>query len=85
MARPAPTDRHGCKHAEVSLLLEGLSEAEILEPGRSAWTGKNPLVTYAGANTSSHYRFATKVIRRWLRSGADRRSSEMVGNGPGGA
>jgi hypothetical protein len=85
MARPAPTDRHGCKHAEVRPLLDSLPEAEILEPGRFTRTGKNPLVTYAGADTSSHYRFATKVIRRWLRSGADPRSSEMVGNGPGGA
>jgi len=28
------------------------------------------LTTYLGANSASHYRFATKVIKRWLRSGA---------------
>lgn len=47
-----------------------LSERQLLEPGHFAWTGKNPIVTYLGANTASHYRFAMKVLRRWLRGSA---------------
>ena len=44
-----------------------LGEDQLFEPGYFAWTGSNALVTYAGANTVSHYRFAQKVLRRWLR------------------
>lgn len=57
---------------EVLRLLEALSEAELFEPGHFAWTGDNPLVTYAGANTASHYRFARKVLKRWLRRSGGR-------------
>lgn len=52
---------------EVDALLQQLSEPELLEAGHFAWTGKNALVTYAGANTASHYRFGLKVLKRWLR------------------
>ncbi len=60
-------------YAEVLAILEGASEAELLEPGRFAWTGSHGLVTYAGGNTSSHYRFARKVLRRWLKGVAGSR------------
>ncbi len=50
---------------EVHSVLRGLSETELLEPGHFGWTGRNGLVTYAGANTASHYRFAIKVLKRW--------------------
>jgi hypothetical protein len=36
-----------------------------------ASTGKNPLTTYLGANTCSHYRTATKILKRWLRAHPD--------------
>ena len=52
-------------------LVTTLPESHLLEPGQFAWTGKNALVTYVGANTASHYRFASKVIRRWLRQTSD--------------
>jgi hypothetical protein len=48
-------------------LVEGLPEEALLQPGRFGWTGKNPLVTYIGPNTASHYRFASKVLKRWLK------------------
>ena len=54
-------------HARVLKLASELSEEELLEPGHFSWTGKNALVTYLGANSSSHYRFAMKVLKRWLR------------------
>jgi len=54
-------------YREILELAEKLPPASLLESGKFAWTGKNPLRTYLGANTASHYRFATKVLRRWLR------------------
>jgi hypothetical protein len=53
---------------EVRRLAESLSEEELLEPGHFSWTRRNPLVTYLGANTASHYRTAAKILKRWLRS-----------------
>jgi hypothetical protein len=52
-------------HAEIVTILERASEAELLEPGAFAWTRDHGLVTYLAGNTSSHYRFASKVLRRW--------------------
>jgi hypothetical protein len=54
-------------YEELLHLLEKLSESELLESGHFAWTGRNPLVTYAGANTASHYRFAQRVLKRWMK------------------
>jgi hypothetical protein len=53
---------------DIIRLLEDLSEAELLETGQFRWTGRNSLVTYVGPNTASHYRFAQKVLKRWLKS-----------------
>lgn len=53
---------------DVLELVEELSEERLLEPGHFRWTGKNALVTYVGANTASHYRFARKVLKRWRRT-----------------
>jgi hypothetical protein len=54
-------------YREILDLVDKLPPASLLKPGKFAWTGQNPLTTYLGANTASHYRFATKVLRRWLR------------------
>jgi hypothetical protein len=54
-------------HGEVLTLAESLSEEQLLQAGHFAWTRDNALVTYLGANTASHYRFASKVLKRWLR------------------
>jgi len=55
-------------------LARELKPSELLEPGHFAWTGKLPLMTYFAANTCSHYHFASKVLKRWMkgqkRSGA---------------
>jgi hypothetical protein len=59
-------DDFSATYARVLGLARELSEEQLLEPGHFAWTGKNPLVTYLGANTASHYRFAMQVLRRWL-------------------
>lgn len=51
---------------EILSLVRRLSPADLLVPGRFAWTGQHPLTTYLAPNTSSHYRWATKILRRWL-------------------
>ena len=67
-------------YKEVLSLTRRLPEAALLTPGHFPWTGKYPLTTYLGANTCSHYRTATKILKRWLRGkrvGCDRRQSDQ--------
>jgi hypothetical protein len=54
-------------YQEIVALVENLSEEQLLEPGHFGWTGNKPLTTYLGPNTASHYRFGTKVLKRWTR------------------
>lgn len=54
-------------YSSIRTLAEQLTEPQLLRPGSFAWTGKYPLTTYLGPNTCSHYRFAIKVLKRWLR------------------
>ncbi|MDH4044226.1 MAG: ClbS/DfsB family four-helix bundle protein [Gemmatimonadota bacterium] len=44
-----------------------MPQAKLLEPGHYPWTGRYPLTTYLAPNTSSHYRTATKILKRWLK------------------
>jgi len=53
---------------EIFSLAQELSPQELLAPGHFPWTGKNSLTTYLGANTTSHYRTATKILQRWIRA-----------------
>jgi len=61
-------------YLEALALVRSLSEAELLEPGRFAWTGKLPLASYVAPNTCSHYAAARKILTRWLRASAQRES-----------
>jgi len=54
-------------YLEILEVAMSLSEPAIMTRGHFSWTRKNALVTYLGANTASHYRTATKIIRRWLK------------------
>jgi hypothetical protein len=54
-------------YTRIVNIVDSLSSRRLLEPGHFGWTGRNPLTTYIGANTASHYRFATKAIQRWLK------------------
>ena len=54
-------------YERIARLVERATSEELLTPGYFRWTGRNPLTTYLGANTASHYRFARKVIERWRR------------------
>lgn len=55
-------------YEEVLGLARRLGEDELLTPSAFSWTGNLPLMTYLAANTSSHYRTAKKLIKRWLRA-----------------
>lgn len=53
------------RFAEVIALAESLTEAELLKPGRFAWTGKHSIAAYLGPNSASHDRFAIRAIGKW--------------------
>jgi hypothetical protein len=57
---------------DVRTLASSLPPKALFTPGHLRWTGTAPLATYLSANTASHYRFARKVLTRWLRSRAAR-------------
>ena len=65
-------------YRDIRDLVVALPPAELLTPGYFEWTGTCPLTTYLAANTSSHYRFATRILRRWLR-----RPGVRTGRSPG--
>jgi len=54
-------------YSRIVQIVEALSPEQLLKPGYFEWTGKHPLTTYIGPNTASHYRFALKAIKRWLK------------------
>lgn len=55
-------------YEEILSQARKLEENELLTPGFFPWTKRLPLMTYVAANTSSHYRTATKLLKRWLRA-----------------
>ncbi len=54
-------------YSRILKVVDALSSQQLLESGHYGWTGKHSLTTYLGPNTASHYRFAIKAIRRWLK------------------
>jgi len=60
-------------------LVTTLSAEKLLAPGQFEWTGKHPLAAYLGPNSASHYRFASRVIKRWGKN-KTKGSSAPVGN-----
>ncbi len=57
-------------YEEILGVARSMTEAELFERGHYAWTKKNHVVSYLGANTVSHYRTASKIFKRWLRGSA---------------
>lgn len=51
-------------HAEVMLLLGGLTEEELFSQGFFPWVGKTALSDYCYASTTAHYRWAVMKLRR---------------------
>jgi uncharacterized protein YdhG (YjbR/CyaY superfamily) len=72
-------------YAAIVSLVERLSPAELLQPGHFGWTGRCSLTTYIGANTSSHYRFAMNVLKRWQKGTTRPVPAELKRSGRPGA
>lgn len=56
-------------HQEMLNLIEEVADRDFVTVGRFAWAGPTwTLSDYVRANTASHYRWACKHIRKWLRT-----------------
>jgi hypothetical protein len=56
-------------HQKILELIEEVPDRDFVAVGRFAWTGPSwTLSDYINANTASHYRWACKHIRKWLRA-----------------
>ncbi len=55
-------------YEEILSLVRALPAKKLLTPGLFTWTGKHPLATYLSPNTCSHYRAATRILKRWLKA-----------------
>ena len=58
-------------YLEILNLVEGLQEKEIFEKNYYDWTGKYPLLIWIDANTTSHYDWAQRNIRKKVISTAN--------------
>lgn len=62
-------------HKKMLELIEKIPDGDFLAVGRFSWTGPTwTLSDYIRANTASHYRWACKHIRKWLRAQTKTRS-----------
>jgi len=52
---------------EMMTALDQMSEEELFSPGYYAWTGSGLLRDFMNANTASHYRWATRLVRKFAR------------------
>lgn len=55
-------------HARVQAVIESYDEDGLFEKKRSAWTGSTSVGSYAVSATTSHYDWATKLVRRFASS-----------------
>lgn len=53
---------------ETMAAIDAMTEEELFTPGFYAWTGNSLLRDYVNANTASHYRWASKLIKKFIRS-----------------
>lgn len=65
---PAVTARFDAGFNRILEIVDALTPEQLLMSGHFRWTGNNALATYLAPNTASHYRFALKMIKRWLDS-----------------
>jgi len=60
---------YGAFHRRMLELIEEVPDGDLVTVGRFAWAGPTwTLSDYIRANTASHYRWACKHIRKWLRA-----------------
>ncbi len=53
--------------AELMASLDHMTEDEFFTPGYYAWTGNGLLRDFVNANTARHYRWASRLIRKFVR------------------
>jgi len=51
-------------HSKLQTIIEKHTEQELFEKKRFPWTGSSSLATYIRSNTSSHYNWAFKLIKK---------------------
>jgi hypothetical protein len=61
----AVTARLSDSHGQVRSVVAAYTEAELFEKARYTWTGSTSVGSYAVSATTSHYDWATKLIRRF--------------------
>jgi len=50
-------------------LIEDVPDDDLVAVGRFNWTGPSwTLSDYVRANTASHYRWASKHVRKWMKT-----------------
>ena len=54
-------------HKRILEFIENHTERELLEPGYYDWTKGKPLSSSLAPNTASHYRWARRLISKWLK------------------
>lgn len=55
-------------HAKMLELIDSLTHEQLVQIGHFDWTGSSWTASdYIRANTASHYRWACKHLRRWLK------------------
>lgn len=54
-------------YRQMMKTIESLSEEDLFQSGRFAWTEKHPMVAFIVPNTSSHYRWARAEIQKGMK------------------
>lgn len=55
-------------HIQLTTLIEGHSNEELFEKRRFHWTGSTSLGSYLVSATSSHYAWANKLLKKFIRA-----------------
>ena len=58
-------------HDQVIDVIASYGDEDLFTKRRFAWTGSTSVGSYAVSATSSHYAWATKLIRAWARAASD--------------
>ncbi len=57
-------DRFQATHEQVMGIVQQHSPADLEEKGKYAWTGTTDMASYLASATSSHYQWASELIRK---------------------
>lgn len=52
---------------KIMLLIEKTKEETMLKPGLQPWMNQNTLIAYLGSCTSSHYKWASGLIKKFVK------------------